>query len=55
MDEQTRTVLDSAADEVLDMAERLIGVGEMLDKVIEVGDEAEAADRVTQVTPHAGA
>jgi hypothetical protein len=43
MDEQTRTVLDQAADEVFNAAKRLIDVGEMLDKIIKDADEAEAA------------
>jgi hypothetical protein len=41
LDEQTRTVLDAAADEVLEMAEHLIFVGERLHQLIEDG-EAEA-------------
>ena len=42
MDEQTRTVLDAAAGEVLDMAERLIFVGERLHQLVSEGDEPEA-------------
>ena len=42
MDEETRTVLDSAADEVFDAAKRLIDIGEMLDEIIKGADEAEA-------------
>ena len=43
MDEQTRTLLDAAADEVLSASERLIFVGERLHQLIEDGDEPEAA------------
>jgi hypothetical protein len=39
MDEQLRTALGGVADEVLDVAERLIGVGERLNKIARDADE----------------